>query len=37
VSIDLDAGKVSVDGNLAADAVKRVVEEAGYSFDGKAG
>lgn len=37
VSVDLAAGKVSVDGGLAADAVQRAVEQAGFSFEGVAG
>ena len=35
VSVDLPAGKVSVDGALAPDAVQRAVEGAGFSFEGK--
>jgi copper chaperone len=34
VAVDLAAGKVSVDGTLAADAVRRAVEGAGYRLDG---
>lgn len=34
VAIDLDSGNVRIDGRLARDAVKRAVEEAGFSFEG---
>lgn len=35
VSVDLPAGKVSIAGAIAEDAVQRAVEGAGFSFAGK--
>jgi copper chaperone len=34
VTVDLVGGKVSVDGKLAPEAVRRAVETAGFTFDG---
>jgi copper chaperone len=33
IAVDLAAGKVSVDGTLAKDAVQRALEAAGFSFE----
>jgi copper chaperone len=33
VAVDLAAGKVSVGGALAKDAVQRAVEDAGFTFE----
>jgi copper chaperone len=33
VAVDLAAGKISVGGTLAQDAVKRAVEGAGFTFE----
>lgn len=34
VAVDLETGKVRVDGALARDAVQRAIERAGFSFEG---
>ena len=34
VAVDLAAGRVSIEGGLAADAVARAVEDAGFRFEG---
>ena len=34
VTVDLAAGKINVEGVLAADAVARAVEGAGFRFEG---
>jgi copper chaperone len=34
VSVDLSAGRVSVEGSLPPAEIRRAVEEAGFSFEG---
>jgi len=37
VTVDLAQGKVEIEGSLAADAVRRAVEAAGFRFEGAVG
>ena len=34
VAVDLESGNVRIDGQLARDAVRRAVEDAGFAFEG---
>jgi copper chaperone len=34
IAVDLESGKLTIDGRLARDAVQRAVEEAGFTFEG---
>jgi copper chaperone len=34
VAVDLESGKVRIDGRLARDAVQRAVEDAGFTLEG---
>jgi len=36
VAVDLESGRVTVDGEAALDAVQRAVEDAGFGFAGAA-
>ena len=36
VAVDLESGRVTVDGEATPDAVKRAVEDAGFGFAGPA-
>jgi len=36
VSVELESGKVSLESTLSEDAIKTVVEDAGFDFEGRA-
>jgi len=36
VSVELESGRVSIDGGMSEDAVRTAVEDAGFDFEGAA-